>query len=49
MYVLDMQCVCMLVLDRPYDEERHILKVKNDKEKQIAKIEESAKKMKQSK
>ena len=36
-------------LDRPYNEAREIKKNKNEKEKQIAKIEEAAKKLKQSK
>ncbi len=44
-------CVCVCVcygLDRPYDEERHVKMNKLEKEKEIAKIEEAAKKMKQS-
>ena len=40
-------CVCY-GLDRPYDEERHVKMNKLEKEKEIAKIEEAAKKMKQS-
>ena len=51
-YCVCVMCVCIVCLcyelDRPYDEERHVKMNKLEKEKAIAKIEEAAKKMKQS-